>query len=160
MLPMERTPEPAESAVEEPASQEAMLEAIAQREREMRQSLIEARDALLRRDEEIDRLQSELGARVHGSEASSELTGFEDKRTLDKKVERLASQLEAKDRKLLEQRMRILRMERNLPMRVRARLAALPGGRWISARRQQGFKRAVEAAHERRAHKPAGSRSE
>ncbi len=148
MLPMERAPEPAESAVEEPASQEPVLEAIAQRERELRQSLIEARDALLRRDEEIDRLQSELGARVHGSEASSEVTGFEDRPTLEKKVKRLASELDARDRRLREQRMRIRRMQRSVPMRVRARVAALPGVRWIAARREKKFKRAVEAAHE------------
>jgi seryl-tRNA synthetase len=152
---MERAPEPAESAVEEPASQEPVLEAIAQRERELRQSLIEARDALLRRDEEIDRLQSELGARGHGSEvssgglgAASEVTGFEDKPTLEKKVKRLASELDARDRRLREQRMRIRRLQRSVPMRVRARVAALPGVRWIAARREKKFKRAVEAAHE------------
>jgi len=122
------------------------LEAIAQRECELRQSLIEARDALQRRDEEIDRLQSELAARVHGSEfssgglgAASEVNQFEDRPTLEKK--------------LLEQRMRILRMEGSLPRRVRARLAALPGGRAIAARREKTFKRAVEAAHERRTRK-------
>jgi len=137
-----------------------MLEAIAERERELRQSLIEARDALLRRDEEIDRLQSELGARGHGSEvssgglgAASEVTGFEDKPTLEKKVKRLASELDARDQKLLEQRMRIVRMQRSVPMRVRARVAALPGGRWIAARREMTFKRAVEAAHGHRTRK-------
>jgi len=134
---MERAPEPAESAVEEPASQEPVLEAIAQRERELRQSLIEARDALLRRDEEIDRLQSELEARVHGSEVSSGGLGA------------ASDELDARDRKLLEQRMRIHRMQRSVPMRVRARLAALPGGRWIAARREKTFKRTVEAAHQR-----------
>lgn len=143
MLPMENTPRPAGSALEEEsASQEAALQAVAQRERELRQSLIEARDALLRRDEEIDRLQGELA----------------DVRDEPTNMKRLRSKLEARDRKLLEQNMRIRRLEQSLPMRARARLAQLPVGRRISARRQKAFQEEVNAATEGRRQEQRGSR--
>jgi len=143
------------------------MEAIAQREREMRQSLIEARDALLRRDDEIDRLHGECEARAHAAAsngglgaANGEAAGLDaGKRALEKEVERLASKLDARDRKLLERRMRLSRIERSVPVRVLARLTALPGLRLLAARRETAFEHAVSKAHKRRTGKRRSSRS-
>jgi len=150
---MEGPADSAEPATEEPpGARETTLEAIAQREREMRRSLIEARDALIRRDEEIDRLHRELEAVIGESAGQSGASGAggaaDDggRRALEKKAKRLTKKLDKREQKVAEQRMRLLRLERSLPVRVVAGVSALPLLRTVATRREKAFERAVKKA--------------
>ncbi len=113
---------------------EQALAAISGREGEVRTALVEAHDQILRRDEEIERLKSELG------DLHEQLV------RLDRQREHDTAQLAARDEQIRRLRVRLERILNSPPGRLYARIRQLPLLSWVAARRTRGYEQTVRSA--------------
>jgi chromosome segregation ATPase len=116
-----------EKASEEPgrvAELEAAMAAVGRREAELRQALIEAHDQLLRRDEEVEDLQAEVGAR-------------------DGQIAALRAELGRRSEEGAQLQVRLDGILASPPMRIYSKLAKLPGVRGVRRRRRARYETAL-----------------
>jgi 2-polyprenyl-3-methyl-5-hydroxy-6-metoxy-1,4-benzoquinol methylase len=117
------------------------LRVILGREAQLTASLIEAHDQVLRRDEEIERLQDELRDVISVRDRVEELD-VHSKRQADQ----LTDQVAARDESIVQLRLRLDRILNSPPARIWARVGRLPLLRSVVAKRTAGYQSALRQA--------------
>jgi 2-polyprenyl-3-methyl-5-hydroxy-6-metoxy-1,4-benzoquinol methylase len=125
---------------------EDALTSIAGREAQLTASLIDAHDQVLRRDEEVERLQDKLRGMSSAADRVKELEAQMDRQVAQAAAdsERQAAQIAARDEQIVRLRLRLERILDSPPARVWARVGRLPLLRSISAKRTLGYERALQ----------------
>ena len=117
------------------------LRVILGREAQLTASLIETHDQVLRRDEEIERLQEELRDVMSARDRVEELEAHS-KRQVTELTDRVAVQGES----IVQLRLRLDRILNSPPARIWARVGRLPLLRSVVAKRTAGYRSALRQA--------------
>lgn len=125
---------------------EDALTSIASREAQLTASLIDAHDQVLRRDEEVERLQDKLRGMSSAADRAKELEAQMDRQVAQAAAdsEHQAAQIAARDEQIVRLRLRLERILNSPPARVWARVGRLPLLRSIVAKRTSGYERALQ----------------